>query len=207
MFNMRPAIRGCDLSVRRISEHAALGRHSLALGSRGLGSASRRGACRQLHLFSSGGVRAGISRAGHLDQATGSSTHRSPWGPLQTRSFRKANYVERIGDNERTEEILEALDVKDDEKDVPPQRQVTEEEKPPSEEETKKWSGDMTKGMLEHIKDHQCRLTGTGKMLTTPSRLFKLIIPLTISDNEGLNKGMRCPFMHCSTCLTKDLRH
>ena len=69
------------------------------------------------------------------------------------RSFKKANYVKRIGDNERTEEILESLEVKDDEKDAPPPRQVLTDgaENPSSEEDTKKWSGDMTKGMDEML--------------------------------------------------------
>ncbi|KAJ5093289.1 hypothetical protein N7456_009150 [Penicillium angulare] len=84
----------------------------------------------------------------------------------QTRSFKRANYVERIGDNERSEEILEALEVNDGQNDTQSQRQIIDEGT-----KNAKWAEDMTK----------------GKMLTTPSRLFKLIIPLTtvgVTDNE-----------------------
>lgn len=159
MFNMRPAIQGYRLSVLRTSGQAALGKHSLGLRSRGLGGAWQRSSCRQLHLLSSRGTESSASGAGLLGRATGAlaigaKPRVAAASPVQTRSFRKANYVERIGDNERTEEILEALDVKDDEKDVPPQRQVMGEENPPSEKDTKKWCGDMTKGMLGHIGSH-----------------------------------------------------
>ncbi|KAJ5669410.1 hypothetical protein N7462_010480 [Penicillium macrosclerotiorum] len=95
----------------------------------------------------------------------------------QARFFRKANYIERIGDNEKAEKILETLEVKEDEKDAPPQRQVLDEEgnmKSPPKTQTEKWSEHMTK----------------GKMLTTPSRLFKLIIPLTTIGNGGRDKGI-----------------
>ncbi|KAJ5584257.1 uncharacterized protein N7459_004057 [Penicillium hispanicum] len=94
----------------------------------------------------------------------------------QVRCFKKANYIERIGDNERTEDILERLEVRDDEKDVSPPRQVLNEDgqRPSSPEQQGEWPGDMT----------------TGKMLTTPSRLFKLIIPLTTVGNQGQNKGI-----------------
>lgn len=67
----------------------------------------------------------------------------------QVRFFRKANYVERIGDNEKTEEILETLEVKDDERDDRPQRQVLDEEGkkyPPPKSQMEKWSEHMTQG-------------------------------------------------------------
>ncbi|OQD73293.1 hypothetical protein PENDEC_c016G02366 [Penicillium decumbens] len=96
-------------------------------------------------------------------------------GEAQIRFYRKANYVERIGDNKKTEDILEAFEVRDDEPDTRPSRQVLGAggEKPPTEHQDAKWSKEMTK----------------GKMLTTPSRLFKLIIPLTTVDKNH-DKGI-----------------
>ncbi|KAJ5126040.1 hypothetical protein N7526_008217 [Penicillium atrosanguineum] len=99
-------------------------------------------------------------------------------GQTQTRFFKKANYIERIGDNERTEDVLEALEVRDDEPDTRPSPKVlgANGEKPSTEHQDAKWSEDMTK----------------GKMLTTPSRLFKMIIPLTTVSTRG-DKGKTCP--------------
>ncbi|KAJ5136796.1 hypothetical protein N7448_005350 [Penicillium atrosanguineum] len=96
-------------------------------------------------------------------------------GQTQTRFFKKANYIERIGDNERTEDVLEALEVRDDEPDTRPSPKVlgANGEKPSTEHQDAKWSEDMTK----------------GKMLTTPSRLFKMIIPLTTVSTRG-DKGI-----------------
>ncbi|KAJ5726741.1 uncharacterized protein N7483_008098 [Penicillium malachiteum] len=87
----------------------------------------------------------------------------------QVRSIRKANYVERIGDSARAEEILESLETKDDQTDTESQRHVLSEQ-----EKNAKWAEDMSK----------------GKMLTTPSRLFKLIIPLTTVGIKGKDKGI-----------------
>lgn len=70
-------------------------------------------------------------------------------GHGQVRFFRKANYIEKIGDNERTEEILETLEVNDDEKDTRPQRQVLDGEgkkHPPPKSQMEKWSEHMTQG-------------------------------------------------------------
>lgn len=70
-------------------------------------------------------------------------------GQGQVRFFRKANYIEKIGDNERTEEILETLEVKDDEKDAQPQRQILDGEgkkHPPPTSQMEKWSEHMTRG-------------------------------------------------------------
>ncbi|KAJ5368723.1 uncharacterized protein N7496_008483 [Penicillium cataractarum] len=97
-------------------------------------------------------------------------------GQGQVRFFRKANYIEKIGDNERTEEILETLEVNDDEKYAQPQRQILDVEgrkHPPPTSQMETWSEHMTR----------------GKMLTTPSRLFKLIIPLTTMDKSH-DKGI-----------------
>lgn len=69
-------------------------------------------------------------------------------GQTQTRFFKKANYIERIGDNEKTEEVLEALEVRDDEPDTQSSRHVlgANGEKPSTERQDAKWSQDMTKG-------------------------------------------------------------
>jgi hypothetical protein len=71
-------------------------------------------------------------------------------GPSQVRFFRKANYIEKIGDNERTEEMLETLEVKDDEQNDRPQRQVLDGEgkkHPPPKSQMDKWSEHMTHGI------------------------------------------------------------
>lgn len=47
---------------------------------------------------------------------------------VQVRSLKKANYVERIRDSESAEDLLEAMEVRQDEKNVPPQRQVLNED-------------------------------------------------------------------------------
>jgi hypothetical protein len=69
-------------------------------------------------------------------------------GQVQTRSFRKANYIEKIGDNERSEEILETLEVRDDEPDTKASPKVLDGkgEKPSTERQDAKFSEDMTKG-------------------------------------------------------------
>ncbi|KAJ5540789.1 hypothetical protein N7494_005865 [Penicillium frequentans] len=89
------------------------------------------------------------------------------FGGTQTRTLKKANYVEKMGDNEKVEELLESLEVRDDNKDTQPQLSLDEKNAKRAEEMSK------------------------GKMLTTPSRLFKLIIPLTTIDTKGNNdKGI-----------------
>ncbi|KAJ5653119.1 hypothetical protein N7490_000122 [Penicillium lividum] len=61
------------------------------------------------------------------------------YGVTQSRSLRKANYVEKIGDNERTEELLESLEVRHDEEDTRPQVGVNE--------KNAKLAEDMSKGI------------------------------------------------------------
>ncbi|KAJ5983669.1 hypothetical protein N7481_005768 [Penicillium waksmanii] len=97
-------------------------------------------------------------------------------GCQQARYFKKANYVEKIGDNERTEELLETLEEKHNERKAGSSRHVLDKDgkRPSTEGQNKKWSEDMTK----------------GKLLTTPSRLFKLIIPLTTVDSRDGDKGI-----------------
>ncbi|KAJ5090260.1 hypothetical protein N7532_008944 [Penicillium argentinense] len=92
------------------------------------------------------------------------------------RYFKKANYVEEIGDNERTEDILESLQVNDEAKGGRLSQPALSKDgqKPDVKSQNQKWSEDMTK----------------GKMLTTPSRLFKLIIPLTTVDSKDTEKGI-----------------
>ncbi|KAJ5216994.1 hypothetical protein N7468_010002 [Penicillium chermesinum] len=96
----------------------------------------------------------------------------------QVRSFKKANYIEKISDHESAEELLEALEVRDDEKDTSSHRKVIEEL-----ENGPKRSAEKRNDLLtEHMTK--------GKMLTTPSRLFKLIIPLTTIGKQGHDKGI-----------------
>ncbi|KAJ5923485.1 hypothetical protein N7454_008730 [Penicillium verhagenii] len=66
----------------------------------------------------------------------------TPFQGTQTRFLRKANYVEKIGDNERMEELLEALEVKDDKKDTRPKLGVNQNKA--------KWAEDMSKGASLH---------------------------------------------------------
>ncbi|KAJ6171389.1 hypothetical protein N7470_000456 [Penicillium chermesinum] len=97
----------------------------------------------------------------------------------QVRSFKKANYIEKISDHESAEELLEALEVRDDEKDTSSHRKVIEEL-----ENGPKRSAEKRNDLLtEHMTK--------GKMLTTPSRLFKLIIPLTTIGKQGHDKALQ----------------
>ncbi|KAF7712739.1 Uncharacterized protein PECH_001387 [Penicillium ucsense] len=88
-----------------------------------------------------------------------------------------ASAVIAVFSNERTEEILETLSEREDL--PPPQSESTapqdadEEHNPHSSEQADKWTEHLTK----------------GKLLTTPSRLFKLIIPLT-TPQQGHEKGI-----------------
>ena len=153
--------RGCiPFALVRNSGWRGASIHSFSGESRGLGTAWQRSSCRQLHLLSSREAgHSGLARPSYASQLpsripgppTSGIVRASQSGLGHVRSFKKANYVEKIGDNERTEEILESLEVKDDEKDAPPPRQVLTDraENPSSEEDTKKWSGDITKGMDE----------------------------------------------------------
>ncbi|KAJ5745177.1 hypothetical protein N7520_010359 [Penicillium odoratum] len=109
---------------------------------------------------------------------TDSNSREILYGVTQSRSLRKANYVEKIGDNERTEELLESLEVRHDEEDTRPQVGVNE--------KNAKWAEDMSK----------------GKMLTTPSRLFKLIIPLTTLDPKGTNNKGKNISIHTPSRIT-----
>lgn len=68
-------------------------------------------------------------------------------GQAPTRSFSMANYVGKADRNEKSEEVLQVMEVKDYEKDTPPQRHVLDQngERPSSAEDTE-WSDEMTKG-------------------------------------------------------------
>lgn len=93
-----------------------------------------------------------------LKESWGARTHHfSPFklpralaGQDQVRFFRKANNIEKIGDNENMEQIPETLEVKHDERDDRPQRRVLDgegEKTAPSQRKTEKWSEHMTQGM------------------------------------------------------------
>lgn len=69
-------------------------------------------------------------------------------GCQQARYFKKANYVEKIGDNERTEEILETLEENKNQQKPGSSRHVLSKDgqKPSVESQNQKWPEDMTKG-------------------------------------------------------------
>ncbi|QQK42893.1 Coiled-coil domain containing protein 109, C-terminal [Penicillium digitatum] len=93
---------------------------------------------------------------------------------IQTTKFSSAEYVQITGENQKTEELLEKFEVQECSQEARPQRTVLSEngENGNSPTEGAKWPERMTK----------------GKMLTTPSRLFKLIIPLTTVGIGGHEK-------------------
>lgn len=66
-------------------------------------------------------------------------------GGVQTRSLRKANYVEKMGDNERVEELLESLEVRDDKEDTQPELSLNE--------KNAKLAEEMSKGKSTDPKD------------------------------------------------------
>lgn len=162
-------------------------------GRRGLGMYAPAGAlsgCRGIHMTGGNDGPARLSLVMSSRGLAAIAPHPLR-GQTQTRSFKKANYVEKIVDNEKAQEVLEALEVRDDETDAQPPRQALNDngEKPPSAQENTESDEDMTKG--EVIPDYLFLhlLTRPGKMLTTPSRLFKLILPLTTVGREGEDKG------------------
>lgn len=59
------------------------------------------------------------------------------FGGTQTRTLKKANYVEKMGDNEKVEELLESLEVRDDNKDTQPQLSLDEKNAKRAEEMSK----------------------------------------------------------------------
>lgn len=147
-WKMRPAARSCapfSPSTRSQLWLRGLGTQSLAARSRPIALK----ACLQSSperwipsLSTRGSWTPGIS---HTSLARGPRA----LAQSQARFFRKANYVETIGDNEKTEEILETLEVKDDEQDDRPQRQILDEEGkkyPPPKSQMEKWSEYLTQG-------------------------------------------------------------
>lgn len=156
---MRPAARGYASLIstarsrvlwRGGGTHLFSGRSS----SIASGSSPQRVPFRPIHLLSQRGLgQNGLSGAAWTSptRSTGSSVagaSREQLGQTQTRFFRKANYVEKMHDNEKTGEVLEALEVRDDEKDTQPQWQVlgADGEKPSSEGQDAKRCEDLTKG-------------------------------------------------------------
>lgn len=147
---MRHATRSCAplVSTARHQTCRGVGLHSLA----GRSGTIALGGYRQLHLLSSRRFGRNAQSGWKLSLAPtlsrpGIGVPRE-LGQTQTRFFKKANYIERIGDNEKTEEVLEALEVRDDEPDTQSSRHVlgANGEKPSTERQDAKWSQDMTKG-------------------------------------------------------------
>lgn len=113
---------------------------------------------------------------------------------IQTRKFSSADHTQVSGDNPKTKEPLEKFGVQKGNQEARPQRTVLSEngENGKSPTEGAKWPERMNKGnkvLLWFLQVSMLTL-GIGKMLTTPSRLFKLIIPLTTIANGGHDKGM-----------------
>lgn len=162
---MRPAARGCAPLVsmarsrvmwRGVGTHLVSGRSS----SIALRSSPQRLPFRQIHLLSQRGFgQTGLSGAAWTSptRSTGRPVAGASWEPLgqtQTRFFRKANCIEKTHYNEKTEEVLEALEVRDDEKDTQPQRRVlgANGEKPSSEGQDAKRTEDLTKGKKDFCR-------------------------------------------------------
>ncbi|KAJ5478687.1 hypothetical protein N7530_004196 [Penicillium desertorum] len=93
---------------------------------------------------------------------------------IQARIFSSADHTQLRGDKQKTEELLEKFEAQKGNQAVRPQRTALGE------------SGEVGKSPMEGEKWPE-RMT-KGKMLTTPSRLFKLIIPLTTIINEDHDK-------------------
>ncbi|KAK9859471.1 Protein of unknown function DUF607 [Penicillium brevicompactum] len=90
----------------------------------------------------------------------------------QIRGFSQADHTQVSGDNPKTEELLEKFEVQEGNQEARPQHTILHEDKKEKKSplEGNKWPERMTK----------------GKMLTTPSRLFKLIVPLTTIGNQEI---------------------
>lgn len=193
---MRPVGRGCAPLVSMVRRQAGwCGAGTYALSGRPSGNTIFPG-CRGIHLLLRGGVDGTSSEAARLPSSMslwkfGATAPRVSLGQTQTRSFKKRNYVERVTNKEKAEEVLEALEVRDDEKDTQPPRQVLNEkgEESSSGPQDPGSHEEMTKGETVPYYLSMWYLTLPGKMLTTPSRLFKLIIPLTTVGREGEDKG------------------
>lgn len=146
---MRHATRSCVPLVsfarhqaRRVSIPTLAGKTgTIALGGH-----------RQLHLLSNNGFERNNPSGWRM--STSPTLFRPNVGALkgpgqaQSRFFKKANYIEKIGDNERTEDFLEELEFRNDKPDTRPSPKVlsAKGEKPSTERQDAKWSEDMTKG-------------------------------------------------------------
>ena len=150
---MRPAARGCAPFLSPARHHLwSRGVRTPSFSSR-VGSTTVLNGGRPIHLLAQ---RAGCGNASPLGSSWSSRIVRleqcTPAAPLlgtiQTRSLKKANYVENIGDNERSEELLQSLEVRDGEKDTQPQRQAVDKKGEDSSAKGKEdsWSDFMTKG-------------------------------------------------------------
>lgn len=106
----------------------------------------------------------------------------------QIRSFKRANYVERIGDNERSEELLEALEVRDDEKDTQPRKEILGES-----EKNAKWAEDMTKGKLKQLSPYIFIKLNKLLIHTTCRQNAHHSLPTIQIDHTPHNRGHKKP--------------
>lgn len=109
----------------------------------------------------------------------------------QIRGFSQADHTQVSGDNPKTEELLEKFEVQEGNQEARPQHTILHEDKKEKKSplEGNNWPERMTKGNFFHDDFQPHSLITLGKMLTTPSRLFKLIVPLTTIGNQGRDKG------------------
>lgn len=124
-----------------------------------LSPVTARGWSRDVRIFSSRRWASTVTR--HTGQVRPSTLLGATWAPrlgntdlnprgmrlggVQTRSLRKANYVEKMGDNERVEELLESLEVRDDKEDTQPELSLNE--------KNAKLAEEMSKGKSTDPKD------------------------------------------------------
>lgn len=168
---MRHATRSCAPFVLAARHQACrVGLQSLA----GRSGTVALGGYRQLHLLSSRGFEKNalpgwqLSTTPKLSRPSVGAPRQL--GQVQTRFIKKANYVEKIGDNESSEEFLEALDVKDDEPDTRPSPKVLDGkgEKPSTEHQDAKFSDDMTKGTRHSMPTQYSPANQTRKNAHNP---------------------------------------
>lgn len=113
-------------------------------------------------------------------------------GRNQLRCFKSSSTTTDKAGKERTEELLQQFEVKKGEE-TRPQRQALNKEDEGSHSALQEKQGPQSMNKGRDSLYSRCYnlplLIVTGKLLTTPSRLFKLIIPLTNVDNRGRGKG------------------
>lgn len=138
-MTMRLAARACvplESTARCLIMSRGVGAHALYEK----GSKDFCGGFRQIHrlLRKSPGTNALCTRPGLVAESL------KAFGQSQSRPFRKANYADKSHGKEKTEEIPEALEVRDGEKDTQPTWNAQDQK--PSGKQGSDWPDEMTKG-------------------------------------------------------------